>query len=131
MLRGKNAEPVDLTLTLVGNPTRLGISWRSDDAEPGVVILSRVLPGSAADAAGLHVNDRIYRLAGHDFATADEFRELITTLAGPLELEVESHGQMRRVTLDLPREAAPAGNAETSGAETGDAEKGEAEKSGQ
>ena len=72
-----------------------------------MVILSRVLPGSAADVAGLHVNDRIYRIAGHDFATSDEFRELMTTLAGSLELDVESHGQMRRVTLDLPPQAAP------------------------
>jgi hypothetical protein len=118
VLRGKSAEPVELTLSLVGNPTRLGITWRSDDAEPGVIILSRVLPGSAAEAAGLHVNDRIYRVAGHDFVTADEFRELITTPADGVELEVESHGQTRRVTLDLPREAAPpAGNAETSGAD--------------
>ena len=52
-----------------------------DDAEPGVVILTRVLPGSAAEAAGLHVNDRIYRLAGRDFATADEFHNLIKTLS--------------------------------------------------
>ncbi|HEY1786334.1 MAG TPA: M20/M25/M40 family metallo-hydrolase [Pirellulales bacterium] len=122
VLRGKSAEPVELTLTLVGNPTRLGISWRGDDAEPGAVILSRVLPGSAADMAGLHVNDRIYRIAGHDFATADEFRELITKQTGPIELEVESHGQVRHVTLELPREAAPPnGNAET----------GDTEKSGQ
>jgi hypothetical protein len=115
VLRGKNAEPVELTLTLVGNPTRLGITWRSDDAEPGVVILNRVLPGSAADAAGLHVGDRIYRVAGHDFATADEFRELITRPATAIDLEVETHGQLRRVTLDLPREATPpSGESETS-----------------
>ena len=59
-------------------------------------------------------------MAGHDFASADEFRQLIKTLVGRLELEVESHGQMRKVTLDLPPEAPPppAGNSETSGAET-------------
>jgi Peptidase family M28/PDZ domain len=108
VLRGKNAEPVDLALNLVGNPTRLGITWRSDDAEPGVVILTRVLPGSAADAAGLHLNDRIYRIAGHDFATSEEFRQLVTTLDGRLELDVESHGQVRKVTIDLPADAAPA-----------------------
>ena len=83
VLRGKNAEPVELTLTLVGNPSRLGITWRGDDAEPGVVILNRVLPGSAAEAAGLHVNDRIYRVAGRDFATADDFRDLITSAGRP------------------------------------------------
>jgi len=117
VLRGKSAEPVELTLTLVGNPTRLGITWRSDDAEPGVVILNRVLPGSAAEAAGLHVNDRIYQVAGHDFATADAFRQLVTSAAGTLELEVETRGQMRHVTLELPREAAPASNAEPSDTE--------------
>ena len=42
-----------------------------------------------------------------DFATAAEFHDLIKALAGTLELDVESHGQMRRVTLDLPAEPAP------------------------
>ncbi len=106
VLRGKNPEPVDLTLTLVGNPTRLGITWRSDDAEPGVAILNRVLPGSAAEAAGLHVNDRIYRIAGRDFATAEEFRQMITTLSGHQGLEqfdVESHGQVRKKSASICR----------------------------
>ncbi len=113
VVRGKHSEPVDLTLTLVGNPTRLGISWRSDDAEPGVVILTRVLPGSAADLAGLHVNDRIYRIAGRDFATADDFHKLVAEQTGTLTLDVEAHGQMRTATLELPAEAPPPAESET------------------
>ena len=107
VMRGKNPEPVELSLTLLGNPSRLGITWRTDDAEPGVVILNRVLPGSAAEAAGLHVGDRIYRIAGRDFATADDFRGLITSASGHVELDAESHGQVRKVTLDVPAEAPP------------------------
>ncbi len=51
--RPGSEEPVELTLTLAGNPSRLGITWRTDDAEAGVPILNRVLAGSPADLAGL------------------------------------------------------------------------------
>ena len=50
--RGED-EPRELTLELPGEPARLGIGWRVDDAEPGVVIINRLTPGSAADVAGL------------------------------------------------------------------------------
>ncbi|HTU25008.1 MAG TPA: M20/M25/M40 family metallo-hydrolase [Pirellulales bacterium] len=107
IMRAGKSEPVELTIQLAGSPTRVGITWRVDDAEPGAVILNRVLPGSAADAAGLHVNDRIYRVAGHDFANESEFRERLKEATGPLELEVESHGQVRTVKLDLPSDTPP------------------------
>jgi hypothetical protein len=99
VIRPGIAEPIDDALDLAGAPSRLGITWRTDDAEPGVPILNRVLPGSPADLAGLHANDRIHQIAGADFNSIDEFRELAATLPGPLELTVETAGQVRRVTL--------------------------------
>ena len=50
--------PRDVTITLSGEPTRLGISWRIDEAEPGTVVLSRVAPGSYAELAGLLAGQR-------------------------------------------------------------------------
>ena len=40
---------------------RLG---RTDEAEPGCVIVNRIIPGSPADMAGLRINDRIDRIGG-------------------------------------------------------------------
>jgi len=47
---------------------RIGIAWRVDDAEPGILLLSYVLPDSPAAKAGLAIGDRIYRVAGRNFA---------------------------------------------------------------
>ncbi|MFV1966811.1 MAG: M20/M25/M40 family metallo-hydrolase, partial [Pirellulaceae bacterium] len=46
--REGEAEPREVSVPLAGKPTRLGIAWREDDAEPKTVILSRVVPGSPA-----------------------------------------------------------------------------------
>jgi Peptidase family M28/PDZ domain len=105
--------PVEMTLELAGEPVRLGISWRTDAAEPDSVIVNRVTPGSPAALAGLKPGDRIHRIGGRDFATGDEFRELATRLPSPLVLEVESGGRVRTVE-------APQVEAETSSAPAGE-----------
>ena len=55
-------------------PPRLGISWRTDEAEPASVCLTAVAANSPAAAAGLAVDDRIYAVNGKPFADAAEFR---------------------------------------------------------
>ncbi len=85
-------------------PLRLGIAWRSDDAEPETVIVSQVAVGSSAAAAGLRVGDRIYRIGGRDFAGDPAFANLARTLPGPLELLVEREGRLRTVVLHFPGE---------------------------
>jgi C-terminal processing protease CtpA/Prc len=101
--------PIELALELAGEPVRLGISWRTDDAEPATVIVNRVTPGSAAERAGLRVGDRIYRIGDQEFARGEEFRQRAVSTAGPLSLEVETAGQVRTleiVPVDLDDEAA-------------------------
>jgi S1-C subfamily serine protease len=89
-------------IELAGSPTRVGISWRSSDAEPGAVILSGVLAGSPAAVAGLRRLDRIHAVDGHEFAASEAFRELITRAGGRVQLLIERSGRMRLVDLELP-----------------------------
>jgi len=92
-------EPLEVTLKLPGEPVRLGISWRTDDAEPQAVIINRVVNGSPADLAGLRVNDRIYRVDGREFAGGEDFRRLVAESSGPIQLEVEAEGRVRTVEV--------------------------------
>jgi S1-C subfamily serine protease len=99
----------ELSVDLPGEPVRLGISWRTDDAEPGCVIINRLTPGSPADLANLRVNDRIHRIGGQEFATGEEFRRA-TAAPGALVLEVESSGRVRSVEIppiDAPLQDPP------------------------
>jgi S1-C subfamily serine protease len=100
-------EPRKVQVQLRGGPTRLGIAWRDDAAEPGTVLVTQVVPGSAAYLAGLKERDRIYEIGGRPFATSSEFRQQATTLPGPVELLVERSGRLFRLSLepfDLPAE---------------------------
>jgi hypothetical protein len=98
-------EAADRTRPRPGEPPpRVGLSWRPDDAEPGSSVLVQVAAGSPAAAAGLRTGDRIYRVAGRDFADDETFLKLIRTSPGPLELLVERDGRMRVVTLHFAGE---------------------------
>ena len=71
--RPEAAKPLQLKLELPGSPLRWGITWRVDDAEPGVVILTHVVPGTPAARADLRVGDRICQVGGRDFADESGF----------------------------------------------------------
>ncbi|MBN2022800.1 MAG: M28 family peptidase [Pirellulales bacterium] len=90
-----------LAAELDGQPLRLGITWRIDAAEPGSVILTHVVSGSPAARAGLAPGDRIYQVAGRDFADDAEFAKRVASLPGPLELLVERGGRLRTVVVRL------------------------------
>jgi len=86
-------------------PPRLGISWRTDEAEPGSVYLTYVAAGSAAAKAGLAVGDRIYAVNGQSFTTSDDFRDVVFGLldasAAEFTLQVESRGHVRDVVVGV------------------------------
>jgi S1-C subfamily serine protease len=94
-------KPLRLTVQLIGPPLRWGFAWRVDDAEPGTVILTHVVPGSPAARAGLAAGDGICQLAGHDFADEAAFALLAKTAVEPLQLLVERDGRLRIVLLRL------------------------------
>ncbi len=84
-------------------PPRLGISWRTDEAEPASVYLTAVVAGSPAAVAGLAVDDRIYAVNGQTFTDADEFRRVVAGLldagVASFTLLAETHGHVRTVTI--------------------------------
>jgi hypothetical protein len=96
------ADPLELKLSLPGDPVRVGLSWRTDDGEPGVAIVSRVISGSLADLGGLKLHDRILRIGGHTFANGDEFLKVLNAQNGKVEIEVERWGQVQTLTVQLP-----------------------------
>jgi S1-C subfamily serine protease len=100
MVRANPGESEEVQLTLDGTPTRLGIAWRMDDAEPESVTLVRVVPGSPADRAGLKVHDRVYQVSGRDFASSEEFQSLVTADVPRLELTVERQGRISDITVE-------------------------------
>ena len=90
-----------MSVELDGNPMRLGITWREDDAEPGTAILTHVVTGSPAANAGLRAQDRIYQVSARDFADSEEFIRLINAPSDTLQLLVERDGQLRTVILSF------------------------------
>lgn len=84
---------------------RLGISWREDKAEPGSVLVTQVVDGTPAHAAGLAVHDRIYELDDRPFSDAAEFQSAITALleANKPELRflVERRGNLRTIVVTM------------------------------
>jgi hypothetical protein len=87
------------------SPPRLGISWREDEAEPGSVVIVRVVGGSPAAASGLELGDRIDELDGRSFSNAAAFQNDIHALlaaAGPqFNMLVERRGHMRTITVKM------------------------------
>jgi hypothetical protein len=98
--RSGEPRPRDLRVQLDGEPVRIGIAWREDEAEPNSVALSRVVPASPAHRGGLRVNDRIYSVSGKRFATSTEFQRLINASDDPFELEIDREGEIRRVRIE-------------------------------
>lgn len=105
VLRLGHQQPVEIPLELNEKPFRIGIVWRSDDAEPGIAVVSYVVPGSPAAWAGLQVEDRIEQINGRDFADDQELIRLLNELPSPIRLRVERHGQVRTLELRLEPKA--------------------------
>lgn len=84
-------------------PPRVGITWRTDEAEPGSVFITRVAAESPAAKSKLALDDRIFAINGKPFSDADEFRRTLLGLldAGIAEftLDVESRGHVRTATI--------------------------------
>ncbi len=105
--RPGEAEPREVTIQLRGNPVKLGINWREDDAESGSVKLVGVVPSSPAARAGLRPLERIYAVNGQSFKTGAELKQLLDATAMPYELTIENAGQVRTALVTPPTVSAP------------------------
>ena len=99
--REKSEKPLELTVELNGEPTRLGIAWRVDGAEPNCVILNQVWAGSPAGVAGLKVNDRVHSVDGTAVTSSQHFFEMVTKSLGPLELRIDRAGAIKTIDVRL------------------------------
>ena len=101
---------VKRTILLPVGRKGIGISCRTDDAEPWCVIVNQVLPGSPAFRAGLKVNDRILKAAGSLFNSIEQFESIVGRNGDSVKLEIEREGHRHPVVISLhaPREASPA-----------------------
>jgi C-terminal processing protease CtpA/Prc len=95
------AEPVEVQINLSGDPVRVGIAWRLDDAIPGAVVITQVVADSPADRAGLKVDDVIFRHADETVNSDAEFRRYLETTRDPIELRVERHGVLKPISVKL------------------------------
>jgi hypothetical protein len=93
--------PLLLKVTPSGEPVRVGVMWRLDEGEPGTAIVTQVIYGSAAHAAGLKVADRIYSIGGRPFQSQQELVALLTNAANPLSMIIERDGRLHSATLTL------------------------------
>jgi C-terminal processing protease CtpA/Prc len=91
---------------LAGKPIRIGINWREDPAEPGVVAINLLESGSPADTAGLKLNDRILQINDQDFANSEECRGLLLKSQSPVLLLIEREGQFKKLMLNIPEDLA-------------------------
>ena len=98
--RQREQKPIAVTVKLRGQRIRIGFSWRSDSAEPGVATIVRVVPGSPAACADLRVSDRIYSAGGESLERPEQLQEILRRNAKSIELLVERRGQMRTVAID-------------------------------
>ncbi len=101
-------KPQRVQVPLVGKPIRVGINWRDDPAEPGVVAINLLETGSPADVAGLKINDRILQVDGQSFANSDGCRDLLLKSQSPIPLLIEREGRYQTVSIDIPEEPAKA-----------------------
>lgn len=91
-----------IEIPLAGEPTRVGISWRTDDAEPGVLILTQVLPHSPADRAGLQALDRLLSINGHANLSHEQARRILESTRHPMPIVLERNGFLQTTQLELP-----------------------------
>jgi hypothetical protein len=84
--RPGQSDPLELSVRLAGEPTRLGLTWRTDAAEPDSVIVKNVVPHSPAALAGLKPLDRL-RTFGKRIASEESFSPAAPTLPIPVTFE--------------------------------------------
>ena len=85
---------------------RLGVSWRYDFGNPDTPMISRVVPGSPAEIAGLRYTDRIHSVNGASWESSDGKANPFSGVSFPIDIQYERNGRLYSTTLDLPETGA-------------------------
>jgi hypothetical protein len=93
-------------LALEPLPSRLGVRWSRTTPSDDGVRLQWVVPGSAADRAGLRVGDHILRFAGQG-VTPSRFAALVLSAAGHVTAEVQRSGESGSHNVELQLTGSP------------------------
>jgi C-terminal processing protease CtpA/Prc len=106
--RAESEEPVVVPINLAGSPVRLGLAWRSDEAEPNTVFVVQVYRGSLADRAGIQLGDRIEAVAGQEFKNSDELLKIFNSQTDSFEVRIERNGAIKTLQFGgVPEFPAP------------------------
>lgn len=89
--------PVKLT----GEPARIGFSWRRDEGQKSLAIITRVGRWTRADRAGLKPGDRLRRVDGETIESDQWLRERLVTAERDLALSLERDGLCRECVIRL------------------------------
>ena len=100
--RQGEAEPKTLPVNLPGNSMRIGLAWKDHEAEPGVVTLVLVVPGTPGELAGLQVKDRVLEVNGKRFAASEDLLSLLYKEPSPLNVLIERGGRLQIVKIHRP-----------------------------
>ena len=82
-------------------PARLGVSWDGKLAKQAEIRLTRIVPNSPADRAGLKVGDRIVRFAGYSGKQLADFVKVVLAAENPARAVVEREGEPEPIELTL------------------------------
>ncbi len=96
--RPGRSETLEVSVRLTGEPTRLGLTWRTDDAEPNSVILAQVIPFSPAALAGLKPHDRVMNIGEHA-ATSEHLARVASSRSLPIAVTYERTGIMATTSI--------------------------------
>jgi len=91
--RGSERNVIRTTIDLEGEPNMTGFCFRRDDAEPGVLIVTKVLSGSPAALLGLRSDDRIIAIDSRAIAMLTDEETKSAFAAPPSHLLVERQGR--------------------------------------
>ena len=100
--RPGEADDIELSGMLDGDPVRVGLAWHIDSAVPGCAIIWEVVPDSPASRAGVQVGDLLVRFNDERIADVDALNTMLKHAPGPLRLEVERSGQLQRLEVPVP-----------------------------
>jgi hypothetical protein len=78
----------------------LGFSCRRAPREPGVAVVTQVMPDTPAAAAGLQAADRIHRVADHPIPELDASLTVLVDPGSAVALLVERDGRFHALSID-------------------------------